>query len=138
MKVVKTAAIISLLTIFCAGYANAWSKKDQRFLWGAAVGLTLPHMLVHRHHNSYYGSTYTDRHHYNYNYNRGRHYAPAVVNTPPVVVQVEQPKPQIIYVEMDTSVPMHRKVKPHNYIHGSSAQPLRVIVEDGTATIIER
>ncbi|MDR2081025.1 MAG: hypothetical protein LBP54_03960 [Campylobacteraceae bacterium] len=145
MKMVKTAATVSLLAMLCASQANALGKREQRLLWGTAAVLTLPYLLSHnRHHNSYYAPSYnynSGKHHYNYN--KGRYYAPQVVNTQPVVVQVEQPKPQIIYVEKaneaDTSVPIHRRVKPHNYIYGSN-QPLRVIVEhaDGTATVVER
>ncbi|MDR2790656.1 MAG: hypothetical protein LBB59_06755 [Campylobacteraceae bacterium] len=148
MKIVKTAAVVSLLAMLCASQANAFGKREQRLMWGAAAILTLPHLLDHRHHNSY-GASYGNRHYntyggkHHYNYNQGRYYAPNVVNTQPVVVQVEQPKPQIIYVEKaneaDAGIPMHRRVKPHNYVYGGS-QPLRVIVEhaDGTATVVER
>jgi hypothetical protein len=140
MKMVKTAATVSLLAMLCASHANAWGKREQRFVWGAAAVLTLPYLLNHRHH-SYYGSTYTDRHYYNYD--KGRHYAPNVVNTQPIIVQVEQPRPQIIYVEKakeeDTNILIHRRAKPHNYIYGNT-QSLRVIVEhaDGTATVVKR
>jgi hypothetical protein len=137
MKIVKVTAIVSLLTMLCASNANAWGKKEQGFLLGAAAVLTLPHLIDSRHH--YKSNVYTDRRYYD----GGHHYryAPNVVHAP-TIVKVEQSKPQIIYVETnkeDANIPMHRKIKSHNYIY-SDHQPTRVIIEhaDGSATVVER
>ncbi|MDR1975930.1 MAG: hypothetical protein LBQ18_02930 [Campylobacteraceae bacterium] len=124
MKMFKTAAIISLLTMLCAVNASAWGKKEQGILIGAAAALTLPHLLNnHRYDSSGY---YNNNFRYSTDILYARPSAPTVVN-------------KVIYVEKNGNDPMHRRAKFHNYIHDQQ-QPTRVIVEhaDGTVTIIER
>ncbi|MDR2100456.1 MAG: hypothetical protein LBP40_06505 [Campylobacteraceae bacterium] len=138
MKILKTTAIISLLAMLCASSASAWGKREQNFLWGTAALITLPYLFGH-HKNS--TPSYIDRRYYD----TGRYHAPNVVHhTPTTIVNVEPSRPQIIYVEKvkdDNNVPIHRRVKSHNYIYGSNQQqPTRVIVEhaDGTVSVVER
>ncbi|MDR0666954.1 MAG: hypothetical protein LBF71_06055 [Campylobacteraceae bacterium] len=132
MNLVKTVVIASLLVMICTVPANAWGKKEQGFLLGAATALTLPHLL---HSRPYYQS---NAHIGRYYHDRDRHYTPNIVHAP-TIVKVEQSRPQIIYVQTDdVSVPAHRKVKSHNYIHNNN--PQRVIIEhaNGAVTIVER
>ncbi|MDR0761970.1 MAG: hypothetical protein LBF13_02840 [Campylobacteraceae bacterium] len=113
MKLCKTMIVASLLIIACSIPANAWGKKEQGFLLGAATALTLPYLISnHRYHEpvKHYG---------------GHHrYAPNTVYT-------HTNAPTIIYIENvqnDDNIPPHRRVKSHHYINNQQADRKVIII----------
>ncbi|MDR2635688.1 MAG: hypothetical protein LBC08_02535 [Campylobacteraceae bacterium] len=117
----KTIVIASLLVMICSAPANAWGKREQGFLLGAATVLTLPHLINHNRHYDESARYYNDGYY---------RYAPNTAyrsNTPTTVVNIEQNAPEVIYIERDDGIPMHRKVKTHNYINNKQVD--HIIIE---------
>ncbi|MDR1008168.1 MAG: hypothetical protein LBL65_06360 [Campylobacteraceae bacterium] len=124
----KTIIMALLFVVMFSIPANAWGKKEQGFLLGAATAVTLPHLINHRHYEParYYSGHYR---------NRDILYARP---DEPTIINIERDAPEIIYIENvknDDNILMHRRVRTHNYLNNRQAD--RIIIQQ-RVIIIDR
>ncbi|MDR3178330.1 MAG: hypothetical protein LBT96_05045 [Campylobacteraceae bacterium] len=123
MKIVKTAAIVSLMVMLGAANANAWGKKEQGILIGVGATLLLPPLLQ-------IGKNSYDR-----LYNQ-----PYYVQQPIRPVQHAKP-PQTTYIVQPQKYDFpHHRPKDHSYINRNGYAGETIIIEhaDGSRTIVQK
>ncbi|MDR0580235.1 MAG: hypothetical protein LBG21_06500 [Campylobacteraceae bacterium] len=120
MKVIKTAAIISLITMLSAVNANAWGKKEQGILIGVGAALLLPSLLAGK------NTHYTQQ--------------PIQYIQPSQPVQYIKPPQTTHIVKAQKYNFPHHKPKNHSYVNRKDYGSETIIIEhaDGSRTIIEK